>query len=46
MLVMVDHFSKWIEFDALSQNSAELAVVAFLDRVLASFGAPVKVLMN
>ena len=46
MLVMVEHFSKWIEHVALSQNSVELAAITFLDRVLACFGAPAKVLTN
>ena len=46
MLVMVVHFSKWIKFVTLSQNSAELAVTAFLDRVLARFGAPAEVLTD
>ena len=33
VLVMVEHFSKLIELVALPQNSLELAVAAFLDRV-------------
>ena len=46
VLVMVEHFSKWIELVALSQNSLELATAAFLDRVLARFGAPIEVLTD
>jgi hypothetical protein len=46
VLVMVEHFSKWIEFVALRQNSAELAATAFLDCVLARFGAPAEVLTD
>ena len=46
VLVMVEHFSKWIELVALSQNSSELAAAAFLDRVLVRFGAPTKVLTD
>ena len=34
------------EFVALPQNSAELAVAVFLDRVLARFGAPAEVLTD
>ena len=34
VLVMVEHFSKWIELVTLPQNSSELAAMAFLDRVL------------
>jgi hypothetical protein len=44
VLVMVEHFSKCIELVALPQNYAELAAAAFLDRVLACFGAPAEVL--
>jgi transposase-like protein len=46
VLVMVEHFSKWIEFVALPQNFAKLAAAAFLNRVLACFGAPAKVLTD
>ena len=46
VLVMVEHFSKWIELVALPQNSSELAATAFLDGVLARFGAPAKVLTD
>ena len=40
VLVVVEHFSKWIELVALPQNSSEFAAATFLDRVLARFGAP------
>ena len=43
---MVEHFSKWIELVALLQNSSELAATAFLDRVLARFGALAEVLTD
>ena len=46
VLVMVEHFSKWIKLVALSQNSAELAVATFLDHVLAHFRAPAEVLTD
>ena len=46
VLVMVEHFSKWIELVALPQNSSELAATAFLDRVLARIGAPTEVLID
>ena len=46
VLVIVEHFSKWIELVALPQNSSELAAIAFLDRVLARFGAPAEVLTD
>lgn len=40
LLVMVECFSKWIELAVLLQNSSKLAARAFLDCVLARFGAP------
>jgi hypothetical protein len=46
VLVMVDHFSKWIKLVVLPKNSSELAAMAFLDRVLARFGAPTEVLTD
>ena len=46
VLVMVEHFSKCIELVALPQNSAKLAAAAFLDRVLARFGALAEVLTD
>ena len=46
VLVMVEHFSKWIELVALLQNSSELAAAAFLDQMLARFGAPAEVLTD
>ena len=46
VLLMVEHFSKWLELVALSQNFAELAATAFFDRVLARLGAPAKLLMD
>ena len=46
VLVMVEYFNKWIELVALLQNSSELVAMAFLDRVLARFGAPPEVLID
>jgi transposase InsO family protein len=46
VLMMVEHFSKWIELVALPQNSSELAAVAFLDRVFVRFGALAEVLTD
>lgn len=45
-LVMVEHFSKWIELVALPDKSSEGISYAFLDRVLSHFGAPVEVLTD
>jgi hypothetical protein len=46
VLVMIEHFSKWIELVALLDKSSEGAAYSFLDRVLSCFGAPAEVLMD
>ena len=46
MLVMVEHFSKWIELVALPQKNFNLTAIAILDRMLARFGAPGEVLTD
>ena len=46
MLVMVEQFSKWIEFVALPQNSTEMDTTTFLDRVLIRIVAPAEVLTD
>ena len=46
VLVMVEHFSKWIELVALPDRESEGSAFAFLDRVLSHFGAPAQVLTD
>ena len=46
VLVMVEHFSKWIELVPLPDKSSEGTAYAFLDRVLSRFGAPAEVLTD
>ncbi|KAL3688002.1 hypothetical protein R1sor_014311 [Riccia sorocarpa] len=46
VLVMVEHFSKWIELVALHDKSSEGTAYAFLDSVLSHFGAPAEVLTD
>ncbi len=46
MLVMVEHFSKWIELVALPDKSSEGVAYSFLNRVLSHFGAPTEVLTD
>jgi hypothetical protein len=46
VLVMIEHFSKWIELVALPDKFSEGAAYSFLDRVLSRFGTPAEVLMN
>jgi hypothetical protein len=46
VLVMVEHFSKWIELVPFFDKSSEGVVYAFLDRALSHFGAPAEVLTD
>jgi len=46
VLVMVEHFSKWIELVLSLDKSSEGVAYAFLDRVLSHFGALAEVLTN
>jgi hypothetical protein len=46
VLVMIEHFSKWIELVALLDKFSEGAAYSFLDRVLSHFGAPAEVLTD
>jgi len=46
VLVMVEHFSKWIELVPSLDKFSEGVAYAFLDRVLSHFGAPAKVLTD
>jgi hypothetical protein len=46
VLVMIEHFSKWIELVALLDKFSEGAAYSFLDCVLSHFGAPAEVLTD
>ena len=46
VMMMVEHFSKWIELVAQRQNSSELAAMVFFDRLVARFGALAEVLTD
>ncbi len=46
VLVMVEHFSKWIELVPSLDKSSKGVVYAFLDRVFSHFSAPAEVLTN
>jgi hypothetical protein len=46
VLVMIEHFSKWIELVALLDKFNEGVAYSFLDRVLSCFGAPTEVLTD
>jgi hypothetical protein len=45
-LVIIEHFSKWLELVPLLDCSREGAAYAFLDKVLSRFGARTKILTN
>jgi hypothetical protein len=46
VLVMVEHFSMWIELVPSPDKSSEGVAYTFLDRVFSHFGAPIEVLTN
>jgi hypothetical protein len=46
VLVMVEHFSKWIELVPSPDKSSEGVAYAFLDKVLSHFGALVEMLTD
>jgi hypothetical protein len=46
VLVMIEHFSKWIELVALPDKFSERTAYSFLDHVLSRFGAPAEVLTD
>jgi len=46
VLMMVEHFSKWIEFVPLFQNPSELVANTFLDCILVYFWVWAKILTN
>ncbi len=46
VLVMVEHFSKWIELVPSLDKSSEGVTYAFLDKVFSHFGAPAEVLID
>ncbi len=46
VLVMIEHFSKWLELVPLQYCNSEGATYAFLDMIFNRFGALVKVLTH
>jgi hypothetical protein len=46
IMIMIEHFSKWVEFVALSNKSSHNTNKAFLQQVLSRFGACAKCLTN
>jgi hypothetical protein len=46
VLVMVEHFSKWIELVPSLDKSNERVAYALFDRVFSHFGAPAQVLID
>ena len=45
-MIMVEHFSKWIEVVTIPRKEARFTAEAFLHRVLTMFGAPTEVLTD
>ncbi len=45
-MIMIEHFSKWVELVALPNKSSHSTNQAFLQQVLNRFGACVKCLTN
>ena len=46
IMVMIEHFSKWIELVAIPQKTARCTTAAFKDSVLARYGAPAECLTD
>ena len=46
ILVMSDHFTKWVEAVPLANQKAETVAGAFVENVVARHGVPVKLLMD
>ena len=46
IMVMIEHFSKWIELVALQQKTARCTAVAFKENVLSRSGAPAECLTD
>ena len=46
IMVMIEHFSKWVELVAIPQKSARCTAAAFKDHVLARYGAPAECLTD
>jgi hypothetical protein len=45
-MVMIEHFSNWLELVPLLDCSNEKATYAFLDDMLSKFGVPTEVFTN
>jgi hypothetical protein len=46
VLVMIEHFSKWLELMPLSHYGSEGVTYAFVDMVFNKFKAPTKICIN
>ena len=44
ILVMIEHFSKWIEIAAVPSKETDVVAEAFKEHVLCRYGAPAEVL--
>jgi transposase-like protein len=46
VMIMIEHFSKWIEIAALPSKESQYTAQAFLERVVSRFGAPAEVVTD
>lgn len=46
IMVMVEHFTKWIELAALPSKESQVTAAALLDKVISRYGAPAEVLTD
>ena len=46
IMVMIEHFSKWVELAALPAKESYYTAAAFLDKVISRFGAPAEVVTD
>jgi hypothetical protein len=45
-LIMIKHFSKWLELVSLLDHSNEITTYAFLDWVFTRFDVPIEILIH
>jgi hypothetical protein len=46
VLIMIEHFSKWLELVPLVNYNSEGVAYAFMDKMLSKFGVPTKGFTN
>ncbi len=46
VLVMIEHFSKWLQLVPFLDRRSERITYTFLDKILRRFGAPIEILID